>query len=112
MCLKNAPIERLLPQCISRKPEGQVEKIRFLSNELIANTCTYLINFSLVNWDYFWCFGDFYVLSSAKKIRRRNFKDPPSPNIVQYRNLETPYPPKKVRRLLWTAPNTLVCIVR
>ena len=40
MCLKNAPLERLLPQCVSREPEGQVEKIRFLSNELIANAYT------------------------------------------------------------------------
>ena len=54
-----------------------------------------------------WQFGnfkDFFVLSSAKKIRRRNFHDPYPPYIVQYRNLETPYPPKKIRRLLWTAP--------
>ena len=50
-------------------------------------------------------FKDFFVLSSAKKIRRRNFYDPPSPHIVQYRNFKTPSPPKKVRRLLWTAPN-------
>ena len=40
----------------------------------------------------------------CKKIRRRNFYDPWGGHIVQYRNLMTPSPPKKVRRLLWTAP--------
>ena len=89
---------------VSRKTEGQVEKIRFLSNELIANT---LIGFFLGFIGNLGLFKDFwrnFVLSSAKKIRRRNFHDPWGGHIVQYRYLETPYPPKKVRCLLWTAP--------
>ena len=44
------------------------------------------------------------LAKKSKKVRRRNFYDPYLPHIVQYRNLKTPYPPKKVRRLLWTAP--------
>ena len=34
----------------------------------------------------------------------------PAPDIVQHRNLKTPSPPKKVRRLLWTAPCAIWCI--
>ena len=49
-------------------------------------------------------FLDFVRLSSVKKIRRRNSFDPYPPDIVKYRNLRPPSPPKKVRRLLWTAP--------
>jgi hypothetical protein len=37
-------------------------------------------------------------------FRRRIFYDNYPPHIVQYRNLMTPSPPKKFRRLLWTAP--------
>ena len=45
-----------------------------------------------------------FFLNWQKKVRRRNFYDPPSPHIEQYRILNDPSPPKKVRRLLWTAP--------
>ena len=55
-------------------------------------------------WVFFYDFLDFVCLSSVKKIRRRISFDPYPPDIVEYRNLRPPYPPKKVRRLLWTAP--------
>ena len=54
--------------------------------------------------EFFATFRDYFVLPSAKKFRRRISYDPYPPDIVQYRNLRHPYPPKKVRRLLWTAP--------
>ena len=38
---------------------------------------------------------------------RRIFYDPQGGHIVQYRSLRHPSPPKKVRRLLWTAPYIL-----
>ena len=40
---------------------------------------------------------------------RRIFYDPQGGHIVQYRNLRHPSPPKKVRRLLWTAPKANSC---
>ena len=49
----------------------------------------------------------FCRLSSVKKIRRRTSFDPYPPDIVKYRNLRPPYPPKNVRRLLWTAPKAI-----
>ena len=52
----------------------------------------------------FYDFLDFVRLSIVKKIRRRISFDPYPPDIVEYRNLRPPYPPKKVRRLLWTTP--------
>jgi hypothetical protein len=58
MCLKNAPLERLLPQCVSREPEGQVEKIRFLINELNAE-CVYIIDFFFGNLPFFYMFWVF-----------------------------------------------------
>ena len=58
------------------------------------------------NSGFFKIFGSFFVLSSAKKIRHRTFYDPQGGHIVQYRNLRHPSPPKKVRRLLWTAPRS------
>ena len=57
-------------------------------------------------------FEKIVVLSSAKKIRRRISNDPYPPYIVQYRILKTPSPPKKVRRLLWTAPYVKIVITR
>ena len=57
--------------------------------------------------DFFVIFGFFlkiFIISSAKNFRRRIFHDPWGGHIVKYRNLRPPYPPKKVRRLLWTAP--------
>ena len=47
-------------------------------------------------------FGTFFMIFSfylvQKKILRRNFFDPYPLYIVQYQNLKTPSPPKKVRR--------------
>ena len=40
----------------------------------------------------------------CKIFRRRNSYDTYPPHIVKYRNFRPPSPPKKVRRLLWTAP--------
>ena len=59
----------------------------------------------------FYDFLDFVLLSSVKKIRRRTSFDPYPPDIVKYRNLRPPSPPKKVRRLLWTAPNMKTIVV-
>ena len=53
---------------------------------------------------FFMIFLDFVRLSSVKKFRRRISFDPYPPDIIEYRNLRPPYPPKKIRRLLWTAP--------
>ena len=53
-------------------------------------------------------FWGFVHLSSVKKFRRRISFDPYPPDIVKYRNLRPPSPPKKVRRLLWTAPYILL----
>ena len=39
-----------------------------------------------------------------KKIRRRIFSDTYPPHVETYRKFAYPSPPKKFRRLLWTAP--------
>ena len=74
-------------------------QIKYFINEFIALP-TDLENF-FVNFGTFW---GLFVLSSEKKIRRRIFFDTYPLHIETYRKFAYPSPPKKVRRLLWTAP--------
>ena len=88
--------------------------------ELVLKICTLYKNlnkhliyrivwlFFLILGGHFKTFLHFFILSSAKKIRRRIFYDTYPPHIVIHRNWKTPSPPKKVRRLLWTAPKVII----